>query len=83
MLNNLVFLYLMEVYENVDIITVVDLKNSYFSSNLKSIIMWINKLKGEDVIECDYIVSLRDELTTEIVLDVIKNIKFKNKVLKK
>ena len=81
-LKKIAFLYLMEVYENIDIITIEELNDSYFSSNLKSIIMWINYLIEQDIIECDYIVSLREELTTDIVLDVIRNINLKNKQLK-
>ena len=82
-LRNLAFLYLMEVYENKDIISIEELENSYFSSNLKSIIIWINTLIEEDIIECDYLVSLRDDLNVEIVFDCIKNIRFKNKKFKK
>ncbi len=82
-LRNIAFLYLMEVYENKDIISIEELENSYFSSNLKSIIIWINNLIEEDIIECDYLVSLRDDLNVEIVFDCIKNIRFKNKKFKK
>lgn len=82
-LRNIAFLYLMEVYENKDIISIEELENSYFSSNLKSIIIWINTLIEEDIIECDYLVSLRDDLNVEIVFDCIKNIRFKNKKFKK
>ena len=76
-LRNLAFLYLMEIYENRDIIDIDTLENSYFFTHLKTIVVWINLLIDEDVIECGYLTSLRDELNIKIVFDMINNIKFK------
>ena len=75
---NLAFLYFLEVYENKDTIDINDLNNSYFKTHLKSIIMLINLLIEYGIIECSYIINLRDDITSEIVLDVIKSIKFMN-----
>ena len=77
-LNNLAFLYLMEVYENKDIIDILELKNSYFKNYLKSIIIWINTLIELDIIKCNYIISLNDELNISNVFEMIKNIEFKS-----
>jgi len=77
-LNNLAFLYLMEVIRNIDTIDINDLNNSYFISHLKSIIIWIRLLIDYDIIECSYIISLRDEVSLNIIMDIIKNVKFKN-----
>lgn len=77
-LNNLAFLYLMEVYENIDIISIEELENSYFKIYLKSIVMWIKKLIIDDIIDCSYIISLRDKLDVKVVLDLIRNITFRN-----
>ena len=77
-LNNLSFLYLMEVIENIDTLDINDLNNSYFKTHLKSIIIWIKLLIDYDIIKCSYIISLRDEINIDIVIDIIKNIKFNN-----
>ena len=76
-LRNLAFLYLMEVLENRDLIDIKTLEESYFTSHLKTIVIWINLLIDDDIIECTYLTSLREDLNTEIVFDMINNIKFK------
>lgn len=76
-LKNLAFLYLLEAYENIDVITEKDLENSYFVIYLKSIVVWISLFLDENIIECDYLISLREELNVKIVLDLIKNIRFR------
>ena len=81
-LKNIAFLYLMEVYENIPYITREELEKSYFSCCLKSIVWWINNLIEEDIIECSYVVSLREEITLDTVIDMIKNIVFKKRKTK-
>ncbi len=70
----------MEVYENIDIISIEELENSYFKIYLKSIVMWIKKLIIDDIIDCSYIISLRDKLDVKVVLDLIRNIEFKHDI---
>ena len=82
-LNNLAFLYLMEVYENRDIITLQELEQSYFCTHLKSIIMWINLLMEENIIECNYIFSLQEDINVKVVFNMINSIKFNNKAKEK
>ena len=76
-LRNLAFLYLMETYENIDLIDIEELEHSYFITHLKTIVIWINLLMEENIIECSYLTSLREEINVKIVLDMINNIKFK------
>ncbi|MBR3661034.1 MAG: hypothetical protein IKN63_03920 [Bacilli bacterium] len=76
-LRNLALLYLMETYENIDSIDIEELEHSYFAMHLKTIVIWINLFTQENIIECSYLTSLREDLNVEIVLDMIKNIEFK------
>ncbi len=73
---NIAFIYLMEVYENKDNIEHLDLNNSYFQDNLKSIIIYIEILMELGIIQKNMIIDLEQELTTEYVLELIKNIIF-------
>ena len=76
-LRNIAFLYLMEVYENKDLLTEEELSNSYFSTHLKTIIIWIKLLIDDNIIESNYLISLNEELNVKMIFDLIKNIKFK------
>lgn len=80
-LNDIAMLYILEIMENIDNITVEDLNNSYFEDYLKSIIININALINLNIITTDLQINLSQNLTCENVLNIIKGIKFniKNK----
>ena len=84
-LKSIAFLYLMEVYENIDTITIEQLRSSYFKNNLKTIIMNIESLIELDLIKTSIYIDLNDEPSLENVYNIIKNIEFKssNKNIKK
>lgn len=78
-IKDLAFLYIMEVYENKDTITLEELENSYFKDNLKSIIICLKGLSEIGLIKLNYSFDLVEELNCGLVLDIIRNIKF-NKI---
>ena len=78
-IKDLAFLYVMEVYENKDTITLEELENSYFKDNLKSIIICLKGLSEIGLIKLNYSFDLVEELNCGLVLDIIRNIKF-NKI---
>jgi len=75
-LNDLAFVYFLEVYENIDIISINELEQSYFKQHLSKIVTIIKALEELKIIKCSYFVSLVDELNIKVVLDMIKNIEF-------
>ena len=75
-IKSLVFLYVLEVYENKDTITLEELENSYFKDNLKSIIICLKGLSEIGLIKLNYSFDLVEELTCGLVLDIIKSIEF-------
>ena len=75
-IKDLAFLYIMEVYENKDTITLEELENSYFKDNLKSIIICLKGLSEIGLINLNYSFDLVEDLNCGLVLDIIKNIKF-------
>ena len=77
-LKDIAFIYLMEAHENIDNISIERLRESYFSTNLKSIIIIIKSLRDLEIIENDLIIDLNDNITLEHILDIIKRIKFNN-----
>ena len=79
-LDNLAYLYLYEVYENKDDLDIYKLENSYFKSvYLKRIIACLYDLQYEGKIEDNILMNLNLEYDTKKVLDLIKEIKFKDK----
>ena len=70
MQNNIIY------YENKDSIIVEELENSYFANNLKSIVVCIKALQESGLITCHFTASLDEELTCDMVFEIIKNIKF-------
>jgi len=70
------FIYLLEVKENIDNIDVNKLKGSYFSSNIKSVVLALNALYELDFIKKDLIIDLNNDLSVENVLKIIKRIEF-------
>ena len=77
-LKRLAFLYIMEIYENKEIITIDQLENSYFADNLKSIVICIKSLQELGLINCNYLIDIVEELSCKIVFDMIKNIEFRD-----
>ena len=75
-LKDIAFIYLMEVYENIDNIPIELLRRSYFSSNLKTILIVIESLRELEIIENDLIIDLNTDITLENILDIIRRIKF-------
>ena len=79
-LDNLAYLYLYEVYENKDNLDIYKLENSYFKSvYLERIITCLYDLQYEGKIEDNILMNLNLEYDTKKVLDLIKEIKFKDK----
>lgn len=79
-IRNISFIYLMEVYENINIITEEQLKESYFADNMKSIIIAIESLIRADLIEDNIIIDFNSELTIHELLDIISRIKFRQNI---
>lgn len=75
-LKDLAFLYLLEVYENKDLISDYDFSDSYFASNLKTIVIIVKSLINLGVIENNISIEINDEISLENVLDIISKIKF-------
>ena len=70
------FIYLLEVKENIDNIDINKLKNGYFSSNIKSVILSLNALSELGFIKKDLIIDLNTDLSVENILEIIKRIEF-------
>lgn len=72
-------LYLLIIKNNIDNYNIEDLKKSYFKDYLKTIIITIYELKNSNIIE-DISIDIISENTPniEFVVDLIRNIKFKN-----
>lgn len=70
------FIYLLEVKENINNIDINRLKSSYFSSNIKSIVLAINSLYELDLIKKDLIINLNNDFRVENVLEIIKRMEF-------
>jgi len=75
-LKDIAFIYLMTVYENIDNITVDRLKESYFSNNLKSILLIIESLRDLGIIKNELSIDLTSDISLENILNIIQNIKF-------
>lgn len=74
---NLSLIYLLEVYENIDEISLKELEKSYFKDYLLSIITYIKALEDLGIITCSYFISLED-INIKSVFNMINNIEFKN-----
>ena len=72
------YLYIYEIYENKDTITLKDLENSYFNDNLKNILLNLNRMIDEGIIENNILINFEEEPDASYILDSIKNIKFNN-----
>lgn len=69
-------LYILEIYENKNDIKLEDLSNSYFNDLLKSILISLNGMIENNVLENNLVIRLDDNITSEYILDLIKQIKF-------
>lgn len=73
-------LYIYEIYENRNNITVERVNNSYFRNNLKIILVRLNELINSGIVENNFVIDFDEEVTVDYVLECIKKIKFiKNK----
>ncbi len=76
-------LYLFELKENIDLIDINKIKNSYIDSSIKSIISSISELENDGLIKLNNSFDIED-LSLENLLNIIKDIEFnKEKVIKK
>ena len=71
-------LYFFEIYENIDVLTIDDFKNSYASTNIKRIIVIIDILYEYGLIK-SIPNSLYDVNNLEMFMDYIKKIEFTDK----
>jgi len=69
-------LYLLVAKANINNINIEDLKESYFSKNLKTIILCMFVLCENGVITKPINITSSDNVTVESVIEVIKQIKF-------
>ena len=79
-LKDIAFIYLLELYENKDTITLESLKNSYINDYLKWIVLSIKALKDLDIISQDILLDFNSDITLSNLLEIIKRIQFKEKV---
>lgn len=78
-IHDISLLYILELYENKDIINEFDLDNSYINDIIMSIIVTLNSLKELGLIENDdLIIDLADDLKLSDILEIIKKMQFKN-----
>lgn len=75
-------IYIYEIYENKDEITIEQLKDSYINDILTSILICLNKMIDNNEIENNIIIKLEGDITIDYIINCIKEIKFiKNKEL--
>ena len=72
-------LYLFVTKANINNINIEDLKESYFSKNLKTIILLIFELYEINIITTPITITYNDNITIEKVIETIKSIQF-NKI---
>ena len=75
-LKNIAFLYLFELKENINELTIDKLKNSYVNDYLKSILININVLQELGLIKSNLIRDLNEDLSLESVLNLIREMEF-------
>ena len=78
-LKKISLLYLLVVKVNIDKININDLNNSYFNDNIKTILIYIDELKIENIINCDINIDFVKNYFPNEVIEIIRNIKF-NKI---
>ncbi len=72
------FIYLLELYENKDNISDIELNSSYLKDNIMSIIMILYSLKELGLIESYHFIDINNHYNLEDIVDIIKGIKFRN-----
>lgn len=75
-LRKLAVVFLLEVKENINSITEKDLTNSYFSQNIKSILITVKSLIAENIISVNMPSDLINDLSISNILNVIRNTQF-------
>lgn len=81
-LKKLSLLYVLVIKDNINNVNSSNLENSYFKETIKSIILNINELSENNIIE-DASLDFSKLYSIEETLDIIKNINFKEKDIKK
>lgn len=81
-LKKLSLLYVLIIKDNINNIDSSNLENSYFKENIKSIILSINELSENNIIE-EASLDFSKLYSIEETLEIIKNINFKGKDIKK
>ena len=76
-LKNIAVIYLLEIYENKDYITLESLENSYILDYLKWIILSIKAFIELDLVEEDILIEINNDIELSNVVDIIKKMKFK------
>jgi hypothetical protein len=75
-LKDLAFIYLLEVYTNIETIEYEYLENSYFSDNLKTIYLLIQVLRDLGIINVNISIDIKNEIDLATLLSIIKSIEF-------
>ena len=81
-LKKLSLLYVLVIKDNINNVNSSNLENSYFKENIKSIILNINELSENNIIDSVYL-DFSKIYSLEETLEIIKNINFKGKDIKK
>ena len=75
-------IYIYEIYENRNTITIEDLSDSYINDILTSVLICLNNMINNNEIENNIIIKLEGDITLSYIINCIKEIKFiKNKEL--
>ena len=78
-INGIAFIYLMEIYENRDLLSVELLKNTYVKEIIKSIIINLKSLINLDIFKGNLNLELLDNIDLNSLLIIIKNIEVSDK----
>lgn len=75
-LKSLAFIYLLELKENIDFISLDELESSYVNDHIKSILINIDALMRVGLIKSNLLVDLNQELSLANILEIIEELEF-------
>ena len=78
-INNISFLYLMELYENRDSISIDELNNSYCTDIIRSILINLKSLINIGLFENNIELELNNDVNVEMLFNIINSLKIKEK----
>lgn len=78
-IKNISFLYLMELYENRDSISIDELNNSYCTDIIRSILINLIALIDIEVFENNMELELNNDVNVEMLFNIINSLKIKEK----